>query len=1179
MKKFRKTASILLSACLLLSCFQPGGAKASSRAADSGAVDSGSRERVVVWDMDAIPDNLGREGWAVNARNMENTSISGGKVEVLGADGRGNHGDRALEYRYLDSNGSLYYANGIKLYPSKDRTAKTHWQGAEELWFWIDAGDPALSGKKIELTLNGTVKPVIGEPYYIWEDGVKMEQKLPSAWGGADYARFQLGGYQGWVCVPMSSFQTAVSNVSSIDLYMEPDTSKLPASLYLDDISIVLGEGGGEDCPCPENTKSLWDMESLPTDHAAGGWAVDASPNQGSGITGGKVDLFGRDGEGYLASRAMEYHYITPGSKAWANGVTVDMSAHPTEVVDWPGAQELWFWIDATELASGEKIELGLNGSKPASGKDMYLWRNGVKETVVLPIAYNGVTYARLPLGGYRGWVCLPLSSFNEPFETVEKLNLYIQPNQENVSIFLDDFRLTLTDPDDTEDKTGENFNSDIPANEALLYTDIAKKHQQVKTFGASGCWWSTGVDKDSQPQLADDLISLLYTDEGIALNNYRHNVGGSMTEGDGPLDDWRYVPSPLNADGSVSLENDANSYAILKKVAELDGVSDITVFMNSPPSSMTVSGKTYAEGNAISNLKKDCYEAYAKYVIDVVEACIADGIAVKYVSPINEPQHAWNEIRQEGCHYEPEEAIEVCRLVIGELAARAETNGALRNVKVSMPESAKWSDYAYVNSIYKAMVRDSGVAPYVDHFASHSYSTNADQKRGVARFIGSLGEDPLPLHQTEWGNSENEPAMGMSTAVELGRCLYEDLTILDVESWSWWLGVSKYNYSDGLIYVSGNTSDNTYRLSKRFWALGNYSKYIKGATRVELNESLMPDGVYSSAYVSGDGKTLTYVIVNEKTAGSTFTFAGLPDGAMAEVYETSAKRDCSVQRGTMLASHGYELPGKSVTTFVFRNLETGAIAPPPEVEEPERPVMNLAEGAEVFGFEGIAPQQLTRPEDHEQPGLLFVEDPSLNGGWAGVPDSFALNNLYTAAIVENGRINGTKELQWNCVKSGGTSELMFNLAQDPAAVRNWSGAKGLQFSVDFSGYGGSALDTVNFYFRLTEMDELADGSKDDEVWTLNGNGSFWLEDGSGGWEEHILFGSWIEIPAHYRGKVRILLSDVSLTPVTWQSPITGKLELEDVASIWMGIANPEFAVGGSASVDSFRVLADGSGN
>lgn len=927
--------------------------------------------------------------------------------------------------------------------------------------------------------------------------------------------------------------------------------------------------------PLPAEAKDLWSMEELPAAHGAGGWATDASPGQGAGISGGKVDVMGSDGKGWLGSRALEYRYLTPGDKAWANGVTVDLFTHATEVTDWTYAEELWFWVDATQLSAGEKVELGLGGAKPMAGRTMYIWNNEERQEVTLPVAYEGVSHARLPLGGYRGWVCLPISSFDEEFEAVQKLNLYIQPGRDNVSLYLDAFHLTLADSGGGEEPTGEAFNSGIPANEVLLYTDVARRHQEVKAFGASGCWWATGIDKDSRGTLTDTLVSLLYTDEGIALNNYRHNVGGSMTPGDGPTDSWRYVPSPLNGDGTVSLQNDANSYAVLQKVAAVDGVEDITIFMNSPPSSMTVSGKTYAGGSALSNLREDCYDAYAAYVIDVVEACLLDGIDVKYVSPINEPQHAWNEIRQEGCHFEPEEAIEICRLVIAELNSRREENPALENVKVSMPESAKWSDYSYVNVLYKAMVRDPGIAPSIDHFAAHSYGTDAGQKKGIARFFASLDEPALPLHQTEWGNSESAPSLGMRTAVELGRCIYEDLTILDVESWSWWLGVSKYNYSDGLIYVTDNPTDNSYQLSKRFWALGNYSKFIKGQTRVELREERMPAETYASAYVSEDGDSITYVVGNEGTQAAVFTFAGLPAGAKAEVYQTSSGRSCDEMRGTMLAANGYELPARSLTTFVFRDIDTDAITEPPEIEEPELPEMNLTEGDMVFGFEGIAPQQLVRPVDHEQEGLLFVEDPSLNGGWAGVPDSFALNQLYRASIVENGRINGSRELQWDCIQSGGTSELMFNLAQDSAALTDWQGAKGLQFSVDLSGYGGDALDSVNLYLRLTEMDALPGGGTGKEVWTLNSSGSFWLEDGSGGWKERVLYGDWLELPAGYRGKVRLMLDETSMAPVTWQSPISGQLELHDVASVWIGIENPRFAVNGSASIDAFTALLE----
>ncbi len=106
-----------------------------------------------------------------------------------------------------------------------------------------------------------------------------------------------------------------------------------------------------------------------------------------------------------------------------------------------------------------------------------------------------------------------------------------------------------------------------------------------------------------------DEILAYLYTDQGIALNNYRHNVGGGR-EG-GPLaddksgpDSWRAVPCPLKADGRIDIGADANAWRVLRQVNALGTVDDITIFMNSPPESMTVNGRTYGSPSG-SNLRE----------------------------------------------------------------------------------------------------------------------------------------------------------------------------------------------------------------------------------------------------------------------------------------------------------------------------------------------------------------------------------------------------------------------------------------------------------------------------------------------------------------------------------------------------------------------------------------------
>ena len=103
------------------------------------------------------------------------------------------------------------------------------------------------------------------------------------------------------------------------------------------------------------------------------------------------------------------------------------------------------------------------------------------------------------------------------------------------------------------------------------------------------------------------------------------------------------------------------------------------------------------------------------------------------------------------------------------------------------------------------------------------------------------------------------------------------------------------------------------------FWAVGNYSKFIKGYTRVEVEEACLPEGVVGSAYLAPDGGKLVFVTVNETGEDQAVTLAGIPEGSLGEVYETSMERTCGTAKGCMSVDNGYILPAQSVTTFVFR--------------------------------------------------------------------------------------------------------------------------------------------------------------------------------------------------------------------------------------------------------------------
>ena len=342
---------------------------------------------------------------------------------------------------------------------------------------------------------------------------------------------------------------------------------------------------------------------------------------------------------------------------------------------------------------------------------------------------------------------------------------------------------------------------------------------------------------------------------------------------------------------------------------------------MNSPPSTMTINGKTYAEcpekeGEFVSNLRDDCFDVFAKYVVDSVEAYIEEGIPVTYVSPINEPQWQWDETKhQEGCHYTPEEAVRIFKAVVAELNRRAVGNPKLQNVKLSMPETAQWYQRAYVHDMYHLMCTDPDIAPYVDHFAAHSYGTTKVQKIDTRAYFDSLGID-IPLHQTEWAPLHADFTDNMDFALEMAHVMCEDFAILHTRHWTWWLGVSGFSWPDGIICVDKKTGGSI-TLPKRYFTMLHHSRFIKGLYNITMEQKDLPEGITGAAYADESGSNIVLILVNSENEPVDVNIAGLPQ-SVVRVFETSQYLDC-MYLGDQDISSGYTLPPRSITNLVIR--------------------------------------------------------------------------------------------------------------------------------------------------------------------------------------------------------------------------------------------------------------------
>ena len=77
---------------------------------------------------------------------------------------------------------------------------------------------------------------------------------------------------------------------------------------------------------------------------------------------------------------------------------------------------------------------------------------------------------------------------------------------------------------------------------------------------------------------------------------------------------------------------------------AALDrGVDTVILFANSPHYSMCKNGRSSGSdsGNE-TNIDPSRYQDYVDYFLTITEHFIDEGVPVKFISPINEPQWGW---------------------------------------------------------------------------------------------------------------------------------------------------------------------------------------------------------------------------------------------------------------------------------------------------------------------------------------------------------------------------------------------------------------------------------------------------------------------------------------------------------------------------------------------------------
>ena len=442
-----------------------------------------------------------------------------------------------------------------------------------------------------------------------------------------------------------------------------------------------------------------------------------------------------------------------------------------------------------------------------------------------------------------------------------------------------------------------------------------SKKYQTFEGFGASGAWWAQlvggwdNIDPESGMSVRDRISQLLHSKtEGIGLRTYRYNLGGGSVEsGRGEFPDFdRRAECFENDKGEYDFSKDANAVYMMKQAAK-DGADEIILFVNSPIERLTKNNKAHLDKSKVfrTNLSKKNYGAFAKYILDVTEHFVKEGLPVKYLSPVNEPLWIWNG-GQEGCHYSPYQASRVMQCVAREMRKRKVLDGV-------MLSGVENGDIRWFNKSYtREMLRHKEVRECVDSVDVHSYflpsplpftNNRPAFLRRYRKWMDKRYPD-VPVKMSEWCHMNGGKNPNMDSALETAKVIFEDISILNVTSWQHWIACSRYDYCDGLIYI--NIEKQSFEMTKRYYVTGNFSKYIPyGAVRFDVKTD---DSDVMALGFEKDSKTVL-VVINPKDSKKTFT---LPQKALVAVTD----KESNLREYT--AENEIEITSESVTTIVF---------------------------------------------------------------------------------------------------------------------------------------------------------------------------------------------------------------------------------------------------------------------
>lgn len=372
----------------------------------------------------------------------------------------------------------------------------------------------------------------------------------------------------------------------------------------------------------------------------------------------------------------------------------------------------------------------------------------------------------------------------------------------------------------------------------SVVNISLNHTHQEIDGFGVSQAAWSDAIYNLEEPARSQ-VMDLLFSEEGIDLDILRGEIFPEF--------------SPALGEYDFTQRQDQ---AWVMQEAKARGVDKLIATTWSPPAWMKSNNQTTYGGY----LKKEYYDEYANLMAQFIKA-YKDlyNLDLYAVSMSNEPNSmtflSWNSCEWKGS--------QIKEFLADYLKPKFEAEG-LEQVKVIAAEPSWWSE-----DMMTPALNDPTASSRIDIVGAHNYTIpilNIKQPQTPFKVAQSKGKKVWMTEVSSPGTYDPSIASGINLAKEM----HTFMTKVNANAYLYWTGAIPGNNDEGLINVDLSTS--TYDLTKRYYAFGNFSKFIKPSyERIEATENPISD-VYTSAYTDPNQSKVFIVAINDSNETKEFT-------------------------------------------------------------------------------------------------------------------------------------------------------------------------------------------------------------------------------------------------------------------------------------------------------------------